>query len=89
MITILYDGRYPNLCSGKLIVDVDGITWTFPPHCMESGGSVSFDADCSERITHGEWRIRTWPEGFPNELKEAVLDKVNETIPCGCCGGCV
>jgi hypothetical protein len=88
-ISISYDGKYPNLCSGNLVVYIDDIKWDFDRYCLRSGGSVSFTKDWDEVVSSGFWRIGEWPEGFPVELKQAVLDAVNEKIPHGCCGGCV
>ena len=86
---IKYDGEYPNLCSGNLIVTVDGKEWLFPEYCLSSGGSVSFDENWMEEITGGRWKVSEWPEKFPEELKEDVLDEINDHISWGCCGGCV
>ena len=88
-VTIEYDGAYPNLCAGKLIVFIDDIRWEFPDYCLISGGSVSFDSDWNAEVYHGEWEIETWPKDFPEDLKPLVLEKVNEEIPQGCCGGCI
>ena len=88
-IRIEYDGSYPNLCSGKLIVFVDGVKWEFPNHCMCSGGSVSFGDDWQEEVTSGPWSIDQWPEYFPEELQLSVIDAVNSQVTWGCCGGCV
>ena len=86
-IKIQYNGEYPNLCSGKLVVTVDGKRWNFS-NCLSSGGSVSFDEDWSEVVEQGEWSVE-WPEAFPDELKTEVLSAINDEIPHGCCGGCV
>ena len=88
-IEIKYDGAYPNLCRGNLVVVIDGHKWLFPSYCLVSGGSVSFDENWSEHVSEGEWGIDEWPEGFPEEHKAAVLTAVNNEVPCGCCGGCV
>ena len=95
-IRINYDGDYPNLCSGQLIVIVTGYhveevnkEWIFPSYCMSSGGSVNFDDDWSEEIEEGEWSINEFPKGFPEELQQAVIDEVNNNVTYGCCGGCV
>lgn len=88
-ITIEYDGSYPNLCSGVLVVVVDGERWKFPPHCMSPGGSVSFDDDWSETVTQGAWDIGEWPHLFPEELKHDVINAVNCQVEWGNCGGCV
>lgn len=88
-IQIEYDGSFPNLCSGKLVVIVDGIRWEFPSYCLSSGGNVWFDDDWSENVEEGAWSIIEWPENFPNDIKTAVLEAVNQDIQFGCCGGCV
>lgn len=88
-ILIWYKGKYPNLCSGELIININGIPWVFPDYCLVSGGSVSFDEDWQEEVTRGDWSIGEWPENFPEEWKSVVLEKINNEIPHGCCGGCV
>ena len=88
-ISIKYNGTYPNLCSGTLIVTVDGHRWVFPPHCLSSGGSVWFDDEGDEQMDEGPWSVYEWPTGFPDNLKPAVLDAINEHISYGCCGGCI
>ena len=88
-IKVDYDGSYPNLCSGDLLVTIDGKTWEFPPYCLKSGGRVWFDDDWEDHVEEGDWEIKEWPEGFPEDLKADALAVVNEVIPHGCCGGCV
>ena len=88
-IVIKYDGKYPNLCSGQLIVIIDGTEWVFPEYCLSSGGGVWFDNDWLEHVDSGCWSIVNWPENFPEDKKEAVVDAVNDQIEQGCCGGCV
>ena len=86
---VSYDGKFPNRCSGTLILNVDGKNITFPDYCLSSGGSVSFDADWNEEVTEGEWTISKFPDNFPVELQEEATYIVNENVPFGCCGGCV
>ena len=88
-IVVEYDGDYPNLCSGNLVVFIYDERWEFPEYCLVSGGSVSFTEDWDEIVTSGEWYISEWPVDFPEYLKEDVTKAVNEVIPEGCCGGCV
>ena len=88
-IKISYNGSYPNLCSGDLIVYIDGVEYDFPRYCMMSGGCVYRDSDGEYNIDEGEWEISEWPEDFPEHLKGLVLNKINEEIPWGCCGGCI
>ena len=86
---ISYNGKYPNLCSGQLILAIDGIPIIFPSHCLSSGGSILFDDDWSEHIESGLWTITEYPEDFPEFLKDKAVDLVNQNVYQGCCGGCV
>lgn len=86
---ISYDGSYPNLCSGELVMELDEKIVIFPEYCLSSGGNISFDGEMNEKVTHGEWTISDFPKGFPKELEEEAERLVNENIKQGCCGGCV
>ncbi len=88
-IEIKYNGSYPNLCSGELIVIIDSKEYKFPNYCLSSGGSAYFTGDWDDIIEYGKWSISKWPENFPENLKDPVLEKVNDEIPWGCCGGCL
>jgi len=89
IIEIEYDGDYPNLCSGDLWVTINRKKWHFPDYCLVSGGTVWFDENYDEHVESGGWDISKYPPNFPKELKELVLDAINDLIPWGCCGGCV
>jgi hypothetical protein len=88
-IVVEYDGAYPNLCSGTLVVVIDGMRWAFPKYCLSSGGQAWSTADYAY-ASEGAWSIRDWPENFPSdeELRQAVVDAVNAQTERGCCGGC-
>jgi len=86
---IEYDGGYPNLCRGTLVVIINGKRWKFSDYCLSSGGCIIFDKDWVEHVGHGPWSIYEWPKNFPKKYKEEVLQEINEQIPWGCCGGCV
>lgn len=88
-IEIIYDGDWPNLCSGKLIVVINGVIWMFPEHCLVSGGCVWFDDDWNSYINEGDWDVGKWPDYFPEHLKEEVIESINCNITRGCCGGCI
>lgn len=83
-----YNGKYPNLCSGTLIMELDGKEIIFPEYCLISGGYVRFDNNWTEDIGKGEWTIYDFPKDFPEELKDKAEELVNENIERGCCGGC-
>lgn len=91
-IKIQYDGEYPSLCMGHLIVWINGKKWDFGNYVLESGGHLTYE---DGRVVKGEWSIpdncwdNCWPEGFPEKYKKQVLSKINQEIPHGCCGGCL
>lgn len=84
---VSYDGDFPNLCSGTLVLRIDGEEVTFPKYCMRSNGSVYFDEDWHEYIECGEWSVNV-PAKYAN-LKDEIERCVNENVEYGCCGGCV
>ena len=84
---VSYNGSYPNLCSGTLVLRIDGTEREFPPGCMNSGGRIWFDKDWREHIEYGAWTVRV-----PSDLKyceEEINACVNANVIPGCCGGCV
>lgn len=84
---VSYDGRYPNLCSGTLILKIDGKVVTFPAYCMQSGGGVSFDNDWCEHVSSGLWTVEV-PEKY-KQHEDEINVVVNRNVEHGCCGGCV
>ncbi len=83
---ISYNGAYPCLCFGTLIIEAVGERYELED-ILQSGGSVSFDEDLKAIVTQGEWVIRE--RNLPNEpksLKWEIEDVVNENVPYGCCG---
>lgn len=85
---VSYDGEYPCLCSGTLVLKINGEIRIMPSYCLSSGGSVSFDEDWNEIVTQGRWDISSLPEDL-EPLRDEIVDCINENIPYGCCGGCV
>ena len=83
---ISYDGKYPNLCSGTLVLEIDGAERSFK-YCLSSGGSVTFDKDWNENVTSGEWIF--YSDELTNEQNAEITEIVNENVRWGCCGGCV
>ena len=77
---ISYTGKYPNLCSGILTLEIDGRTIRFGsryvdstvdyPKFWESGGSCSFDNNWNSNVTDGEWQIDF------NEIPDCLRKKV-------------
>lgn len=90
-IEIKYDGKYPNLCSGKLIVNIDGKEYGDKEDIFQlvSGGYCRYNKSTSTNSKgQGEWAIDIYPSDFPEDMKHIVLGEVNRLIPHGCCGGC-
>ena len=52
---VSYDGEYPNLCSGQLVLNVAGEIVS-ADHCLTSGGGLVFK-DGREDTTHGPWFV--------------------------------
>lgn len=83
---ISYSGEYPNLCSGTLVLEVDGKKRELS-RALCSGGSVRFDENWNASVTHGSWSVDL-PEDFEPYRKE-IEELVNDNVPHGCCGGCI
>lgn len=84
---ISYTGRYPNLCSGDLTLEIDGEIATFgygftskdkPKYdtFWSSGGCVSFDEHLGVNVDKGSWEIdaNRLPEQFRKYAME--IDQV-------------
>lgn len=79
---VSYSGSYPNLCSGTLVVEIDGkrvsFGWTDPKWLQEekadyprfwcSGGGVGFDGDWSEIVSTGDWELSFSEKDYPAEI---------------------
>lgn len=83
---ISYSGAYPNLCSGELVLKINGETVYFE-NALSSGRAVWFDGDWLEHVESGAWSISV-PEKYL-EFKDKIEECVNANIPWGCCGGYV
>lgn len=98
---IFYDGKWPNLCRGTLILEIDGERVIFGYHHL---GEKFNDNDmyCPfwysrgginpnyEGTYSGEWEIdaKELPEQYRKYAEE--IDRVfNENVEWGCCGGCI
>lgn len=97
---VSYTGKYPNLCSGTLTLEIDGIEYTFGGGYAEpktdfgkfwrSGGSVWFDGGWNGHVNNGEWEIDVdnLPEQFRKYAQE-IDSAFNDNVEWGCCGGCI
>lgn len=86
---VSYDGEYPNLCSGTLILSYGKKQYIFPSGSLYSGGYCCYNQDTREiEQGTGPWEIVNFPKEFPPFLRKEAEELVNENIPDGCCGGC-
>lgn len=86
-----YTGRYPTLCFGTLVLEVNGKRYELD-NALRSGGHCGFGATYADEIVEeGDWKARE--ENLPDELKplvDKIEDAVNKQLECrGCCGGCL
>lgn len=84
---VSYDGKYPNLCSGLLVLKINGQIRELPRYCLRSGGNAYFDNDWLEHIETGRWSIDLPKDLEP--LRKEIEECINDNIPHGCCGGCL
>ena len=91
---VSYDGRFPNLCSGMLILRIDGeeVGFHYSSHddFWKSGGEVGFDDNGDDVVKTGEWGL--CEERVPDKYKkyaQEMIDVFNANVEFGCCGGCV
>lgn len=74
---VSYDGKYPSLCFGTLVLEIDGKKVTFGEkgygRFWESSGSVSFSGNS---VTKGDWIIDV--ADLPDEYKKYAeeIDRV-------------
>ena len=84
---VSYDGRYPCLCSGNLVLKIEGETVKFDKYkdrFWYPGGGINDGG-----VYIGEWTIDVSEIPEPYRKYAAEIDLVfNENVPYGCCGGC-
>jgi hypothetical protein len=86
---ISYNGKYPTLCYGVLVIKVDDKEYSLSG-CLHSGGSVTSDSDWNFDVSTGPWEINE--SSLPVELQkhyEEIKKVVNANVEYGCCGGCI
>lgn len=84
---VSYNGKFPNLCRGTLVIKVNGEEISLENYLI-SGGQCWFDKDWADHVESGDWRISTLPDGL-EPYRGEILKVVNENVPRGCCGGCI
>ena len=85
---VSYDGRWPCLCSGALIIKVNGKTYSFR-NAMVSGGRICNNSDWDMWSEQGDWEIDLEEHPELEQYKEEITRVVNENVERGCCGGCI
>ncbi len=81
---VSYDGDYPNLCYGTLVLRIDGAEIALPPGALSPGGLIT--EDYTTELGPWSFNADKLPPGFP---ETEALDVVNANVPWGRCGGCI
>lgn len=85
---VSYDGEWPCLCHGKLILNVDGVEHVLNGSLV-SGGSTWFDEGWNGNVIEGPWYIIFNDDYFSEKEQNYIIQLVNENVEFGCCGGCL
>lgn len=96
---VSYNGKYPNLCSGILILSIDGKETTFGPKFLgtdydafwSSGGCVVMDDEYNAYTSTGLWELEeSYLPEFLKDHGQELIDLFNDNVEeYGCCGGCI
>lgn len=90
---VSYDGKYPNLCSGRLTLKVGGKEYVTQPGvlCVGDGAGCYGNSDGSYTVAVGDWCVA--PDKLPKEIRryaariEVAVSEAGIERPC--CGGCI
>jgi len=87
---VSYDGKWPCLCHGTLIIKVDGKIYSFR-NAMISGGCIMGgpSTDWNMWSEQGPWELDLEEHPELEQYKEEITRAVNENVEYGCCGGCI
>ena len=87
---VSYDGKWPCLCYGTLIIKVNGKTYSFR-NAMISGGCIigGPSTDWDMWSEEGPWEINLEEHPELEPYKEEIIQVVNDNVEYGCCGGCI
>jgi hypothetical protein len=88
---VSYDGKYPCLCHGQLVIKVDGKLYDKGFHLC-SGGSCGFISEGDDPYADTYREEGRWEVEVPEELEwcqDEIEKLVNENVTWGCCGGCI
>ena len=84
---VSYNGKFPNLCRGTLVIKVNGEEISLENYLI-SGGRCWLDKDWFSHIKKGVWGISKLPDDL-EQYRDEILEVVNENVEHGCCGGCI
>ena len=88
---VSYDGRYPNFCSGELVLVINGMTHYFGNHYYDHQDETHHKAFWSKNWLdmEGEWEIDCLelPE-FLRPYAHEIDCTFNANVARRCCGGC-
>ena len=84
-----YTGRWPNLCSGTLTLEIEGEVVRFS---YEQDNKFWYSGGCCQgfNITREPWIIDR--DDIPEKYRKYYYEIVhvfNENVEWGCCGGCI
>ena len=87
---VSYDGRYPCLCYGTLVIKVDDKIYRFKD-AMISGGCIMGgpETDWDMWSEYGPWELNLKEHPELEKYKSEITALVNENVEQGCCGGCI
>ena len=87
---VSYDGKYPNLCSGTLVLSVDGQK-VAAMDCLYPGGEAGIGGDGNEYTIEGPWKVKWGKLSMPFTFHEMarITELVNQHVKHSCCGGCI
>lgn len=89
---VSYNGKWPNLCRGALVVEKDNKQYSME-NILISGGECGFSNNYrNSYINRGPWNInlKYLPKELNNDNDIRVLESlINDNIDWGCCGGCL
>ena len=82
---VSYDGAYPNLCSGTLVLEVDGVVRS-AQYVLVSTGCINWRDDT---VVKGDWVLSADAPQWMRDREKEILAVVNANVRKGCCGGCI
>lgn len=92
---VSYSGVYPNLCSGTLVLRIDGEEVSFGgsgdyEEFWSPTGQCYFTEDWNPVIKEGGWHVNDsdLPEKYQDYYYE-IAAVINNNMPRSCCGGCL